>query len=105
MKKKFFKVFFAIAVVSVAGIGVFKTHASFNTSNENALLVENAEAQSWSWSEWWNRLDYVCEPVQNCVWYAAATVPKSVAKGTGTVAHFWDCITCDDMAPKYNGPY
>ena len=50
--------------------------------------------------EWWNSKDYICEPVQNCIWYAAATIPKSVGTGKGTVAHAWECVTCDDMSPK-----
>lgn len=104
MRKKIFKGFFAtVAIVATVSLGSYKAYNSYvvaNMSGDNLLIAENIEAHSFDLMEWWNRKDYKCLPVQNCIWYAAATVPQLVKDGTGTVAHTWECITCDDMAPK-----
>ena len=101
MKKIFFKAFFAVAVVATVGLGSYKAYDSHVAANmDDLLMAENIEAQSFDFMEWWNSKDYICEPVQNYIWYAADTIPKSVGTGKGTVAHAWECVTCDDMSPK-----
>lgn len=95
-----------VAALALAGGGTWKAY-DYSEANKQTLLANNLEAQAGFWDnlvEWWTSKDYICRPVDGCIWYAAATEPVKVAPGTGTHEHWWKCTTCADMTP-IGGPF
>lgn len=97
MKQKFCKAFFAVAAVSVVGVVAFKTHASFNSFNDNTLLLENAEALSFDFMEWWNSETHSCQEDQCSLTIGPITWYGKYEKclSGNTYAHCTSCKVCD----------
>lgn len=97
MKKKIIKATLAVVAVSVVGAGVFRTYVSFNPSTESALLLENAEAQSFDFGEWWDSKTHSCQEDQCSLTIGPLTWYGKYEKclNGNTMAHCWDCKICD----------
>ena len=86
-----------LAVVAVSVVGAFRTYVSFNPSSESALLVENAEAQSSDFGEWWDGKTHSCQEDQCALTIGPITWYGKYEKclNGNAVAHCWDCKVCD----------
>lgn len=68
--------------------------SSNNVSDMLSLTDVEANASGESrLSQWWNSPDYVCDRVQ-CTPFIISEIAIKVKKGTGNVAHSWDCNDC-----------
>ena len=97
MKKKI--LFLTVCVAFVAAGYGFYVHQEKQKKEISNLTLENIEALAGEESikDWWNRKDYDCVKVRcTCIGYNfESTRPDFVGEGKGTVAHQWECGSCN----------
>lgn len=98
MKKNVKQSVVVATIIAAAGLGSWSTLSSHQSRivEMSLLLTENIEAQSWSFGEYWNRLDWNCVTI-NCNFYYS-TIAQFAGEGKGTEAHSWCCPGCDTIS-------